>query len=306
MGFERVPTRRTNAFVDAFLNKRKNRDQCKATGARDLLLTYKGDEQPVNWRNTANVFSRARDLGYKTAVVGWYIPYDRLIGSSLDFCQFFPIRYPDTDLPFSSRMLKRMAIVPSSLPLVDQLYWLNPTGLSQNRLDALGHTKSYQAFRRAAIPVAINPDFNLILLHWPIPHLPVIYSRSRGDFDSSLRGTYVDNLALVDQTFRELRQAMETAGVWDSTTVLLSADHWDRYSFAVDGKSDHRVPFLLKLAGQTTRLDYNRRFNTVATHDLILSILRGELQDPESVARWLDQRSKEPLAGFDPPRNSWE
>jgi hypothetical protein len=67
------------------------------------------------------------------------------------------------------------------------------------------------------------------------------------------------------------------------------------------------VPFLLKLAGQTTRLDYNRRFNTVMTHDLILSILRGELQDPESVARWLDQRSNpEPLAVFDQPYNSRE
>ena len=278
----------------------------KPQGTRDLLLTYEGDEQTVNWRNTANVFSRARDLGYKTAVVGWSNPYDRIIGSSLDFCRFFPNQYPDSDLPFFSRMVKRITIVPSSFPLLDQLHCLGPFGLSQNRLGDLGRIKTYQAFRQAAIPVATNPDFNLILLHWPIPHLPGIYSRSRGDFDSSGRGTYIDNLALVDQTFRELRQAMETAGVWDSTTVLLSADHWYRYPFLLDGKSDHRVPFLLKLAGQTTRLDYNRRFNTVATHDLILSTLRGELQDPESVARWLDQRSKEPLAGFDPPRNSWE
>jgi len=278
----------------------------KTEGTGDLLLTYKGDEQPVNWRNTANVFSRARDLGYKTAVVGWSNPYPRVIGASLDFCQFFPRRYPDSDLPFFSRMLERMAIVPSSLPLEERFHWLSPIGLSLDGLEALGSIKTYQAFCKAAIPVATNPDFNLILLHWPIPHLPGIYSRSRGDFDSSGRGTYIDNLALVDRTFRELRQAMETAGVWDSTTVLLSADHWYRYPFLLDGKSDHRVPFLLKLAGQTTRLDYNRRFNTVATHDLILSILRGELQDPESVARWLDQRSNEPLAGFDPPRNSWE
>jgi arylsulfatase A-like enzyme len=146
-----------------------------------------------------------------------------------------------------------------------------------------------------------NPDFNLILLHWPIPHMPGIYSRSRGDFDSSGQGTYIDNLALVDQTFREMRQAMETAGVWDSTTTLLSADHGHGDSDALDGKSAYRVPFLLKLAGQTTRYDYNRRFNTVVTHDLILSILRGELQDPESVARWLDQKSNSaPIAGIDP------
>jgi arylsulfatase A-like enzyme len=149
--------------------------------------------------------------------------------------------------------------------------------------------------------VAIDRDFDLILLHWPIPHRPGIYSRSRDDFDDSGRGTYVDNLALVDRTLRELRQALEKAGVWDSTTTLLSADHWDRYSMQVDGKIDHRVPFLLKLAGQTTRLDYYRRFDTVATHDLILSILSGELQDPESVARWLDRRNDpNPFAALDP------
>ena len=267
-------------------------------GTRDLMLTYEGDEQTVDWRNTPNVFSRARGLGYKTAVVGWYHPYNRVIGSSLDFCRVFPSPYPDPDLPFFSRMLKRMASIPTSFPLLQRLDWLKPIGLSQDRLDAPEGIKTYQAFRRAAIPVATNPDFNLILLHWPVPHLPVIYSRSRGDFDASGRGTYIDNLALVDQTLGELREAMETAGVWDSTTTLLSADHWFHSTYMLDGKIDHRVPFLLKLAGQTTRLDYNRRFDTVATHDLILSILRGELQDPESVARWLDQRNDpNPFAG---------
>ena len=270
----------------------------KPQGTRDLLLTYEGDEQTANWRNTANVFSRSRGLGYRTAVVGWSLPYSRLIGSSLDFCQFFPNRYADPDLPFFSRMVERMAIVPSSFPLLDQLHWLNPIGLSLIRLGHLGRIKTYQAYCKAAIPVATNPGFSLILLHWPIPHMPFIYSRSRGDFDASGRGTYVDNLALVDQTLKEMRQAMERAGVWDSTTVLLSADHWYRNSVMLDGKSDHRVPFVLKLAGQTTRLDYNRRFSTIATHDLILSILTGELQDPEGVAHWLDQRrDPNPFAG---------
>jgi hypothetical protein len=275
--------------------------RAKTKGTRDLFLTYEGDDQPVNWRNTANVFSEARDLGYKTAVVGWSIPYTRVIGSSLDFCQFFPYRDPDPDLPFFSRMLKCTAFAASLFPLVEQLHWLNPIGLSLNGLDILGSINTCRALCKTAIPAVTNRDFSLILLHWPIPHLPGIYSRTRGDFDLSGRGTYIDNLALVDKTLRELRQAMETAGVWDSTTVLLSADHWCRYTFLLDGKNDHRVPFLLKLAGQTTRFDYTRCFNTVATHDLILAILRGELQDPESVARWLDRRTDpNPFAGFDP------
>ena len=269
-------------------------------GPSDLLLTYEGSQQTVSWRHTATLFSQARDLGYKTAILGWYIPYNKILGGSTDFCEFFPFRYPDPDLRFFPRMVKWMAIAPSSIPLVDRVDWLRPLGLSVLRLDGLDHIKAYQACCRAAVPVVANRGFNLILIHWPVPHMPGIYSRSQGDLDYSGRGTYIDNLALADRTLLEMRQAMETAGVWDSTTVLLSADHFYRNATLLDGKSDHRVPFLLKLAGQTSRSDYNRPFNTVVTHDLVLAILRGELQEPESVAGWLDQRSKpEPLAAVD-------
>jgi hypothetical protein len=266
----------------------------------DLLLAFEGDERPVSWRNTENVFSEARRLGYETALVGWTLPYPKLIGGSPDFCQSFPYPSPGSDLPFLSRMLYWSTLVPYSFPLADDLRWLRPIDSTKIRLEARGQIKIYRAFCKAAIPVATNRDFNLVLLHWPIPHQPFIYSRSRGDFDPSGRGTYIDNLALVDQTFGELRRAMEAAGAWDSTTTLVSADHWLRVS-APDASIDHRVPFLLKLAGQTTRLDYTRPFDTVATHDLILAILRGELQDPESVARWLDRRNDpNPFARFAP------
>ena len=268
---------------------------------RELMLMFEGDEQPANWKNVPDLFARARALGYRTALVGWYLPYCTVIGTSLDFCRSFPRRYRDSDLPFFSLMVKRMDIVLSSFPILDQIPCLRSLRLSQARGVARVDINTYEAFRQAAIPVAINRDFDLILLHWPIPHEPGIYSRVRDDFDESGRANYVDNLALVDQTLRELRQALEKAGLWDSTTTLLSADHWNRYSMQVDGKIDHRIPFLLKLAGQTTRLDYHRRFDTVATHDLILSILSGGLQDPESVARWLDRRNDpNPFAALDP------
>jgi hypothetical protein len=268
---------------------------------RELMLMLEGGEDAKHGKDVPNLFARARALGYRTALVGWYLPYCKEMGSNLDFCRSFPLRYRDSDLPFFSLMVKRMDMVLSSVPFLDQIPYLRSLSLSQVRGVARVDIKTYEAFLQAAIPVAINQDFDLILLHWPIPHRPGIYSRSRDDFDASGRGTYVDNLALVDRTLRELRQALEKAGVWDSTTILLSADHWDRFSRQVDGKIGHRIPFLLKLAGQTTRLDYLRRFDTVATHDLILSILSGELQDPESVARWLDQRNDpNPFAALDP------
>ena len=100
--------------------------------------------------------------------------------------------------------------------------------------------------------------------------------------------------------------AMERAGVWDRTSVLISSDHGLRNEADPDGTREAQVtggggplpsvPFLLKLAGQDHALQYGPAFNTVLTHDLILSLLRGELTSPESVRRWLDaNRARFPI-----------
>jgi arylsulfatase A-like enzyme len=83
---------------------------------------------------------------------------------------------------------------------------------------------------------------------------------------------------------------MEQAGMWDGTTVLISSDHGYRGAEVLDGKKDSRIPFILKLAGQKQGRDYSPEFNTIVTSDLLLSILRGELQTPEAVSSWLDGR----------------
>lgn len=52
---------------------------------------------------------------------------------------------------------------------------------------------------------------------------------------------------------------------------------------------DHRIPFVVKLAGQHEQLTYTSGFNTVLTHDLILALMRGEVTSPGGVAAWLDR-----------------
>jgi hypothetical protein len=94
---------------------------------------------------------------------------------------------------------------------------------------------------------------------------------------------------LVDRTVRELRRALEGAGEWGTTTILLSSDHPYRHRPALDAHPvGTKVPFLLKLAGQTAGASYDSRFNTVVTGDLLMAILRGELSSPEDVKVWLD------------------
>jgi len=51
---------------------------------------------------------------------------------------------------------------------------------------------------------------------------------------------------------------------------------------------DHRVPFLIKLAGQKEASTYSAPFNTALTHDLILDVLKGKISTSSQVHSWLD------------------
>ena len=118
-------------------------------------------------------------------------------------------------------------------------------------------------------------------MHLPVPHAPHAYDRKTGTFtlgNSPIAG-YIDSLALLDRSVGELRRAMENAGVWDSTTVLFTSDHGYRDAEALDGKSDPRIPYILKLASQKEGVEYTQEFNTVLTADLLLGVLRGEIGD---------------------------
>ena len=109
---------------------------------------------------------------------------------------------------------------------------------------------------------------------------------------------YVDNLALADRTLGDLRQAMEQAGLWDKTWVLISSDHWWRESARYDGRTDHRVPFLLKPAEATGTLDYPPAFNTILSADLLLAILKGEVTRAGQLVPWLDAHRVKPPASY--------
>jgi len=88
----------------------------------------------------------------------------------------------------------------------------------------------------------------------------------------------------------DIRDAMTGAGLWNSTTVLVSSDHRNRASIEVDGKTDHRVPFLLKLAGQTSSVAYTPSLQTILTKQLLEEILRGKIDSPQQAVRWLRGR----------------
>lgn len=111
---------------------------------------------------------------------------------------------------------------------------------------------------------------------------------------------YLDNVALADQSLGAVRRAMEAAGQWDRTAVIISADHgWRTYlwrgdpdwSSGEEAASHGRtmgVPFLVKLPNQTVEFPYESRFDTVLTRRIIEGILAGRLRAAVQLANEID------------------
>jgi hypothetical protein len=268
----------------------------RPAGANELLVTYAGPGGPVPWSTQPTVFSRARDAGFNTALVGWWHPYCRVLGNSLTFCSqsFAGYSEPGSTLPVL--LVDEFRRLVGAFPVVGRLL------LSERENEIRQARGMYVRTLQDAEKVAVDPAFGLVFIHWPVPHSPFIYSRSRNDFALDGSGTYLDNLVLADRTLGEVRRAMESAGTWEDTTVLISSDHglrpfiedllpaWGgRRLTAPHGGTDRRVPFIMKLPHQGQAVAYDAPFNTVLSCDLVLALLRGELSSTANVIQRMDQ-----------------
>jgi arylsulfatase A-like enzyme len=161
----------------------------------------------------------------------------------------------------------------------------------------LNHAQTVREMLARAVAEASDRRHDFVYLHLPVPHSPHAYDRRTQQFtlhNSPVAG-YWDSLELLDKTVLELRRAMECSGVWDSTAILLTSDHCNRSSRRLDGKEDHRVPFLLKMPGQKTGVVVREQIHTVLTRDLLRAILRRDIITPVDAAAWLEERGRRQL-----------
>ena len=234
-------------------------------GPNDLELTF-ADDKTASWSAQPNAFSRARTLGYDTALIGWRLPYPRVLGESLGRADFRPAV---TDEQARGATLSE-ALRNQWGSLVPRAHMRK---LHVQRFGELG----YLAFRTAT-----DGRFGLVLLHLPLPGSP---------------GGYPDDLVVIDTMIGELRRELQRAGLADRTWLVLSAARWRHGSKGADGQVDHRVPFLIHPPDGGRGAHVDAPFNTLVTHDLVVAILRGSINDTAAATTWLtSQRTRSPKA----------
>ena len=259
-------------------------------GPSELLVRFRDAEPPELLGRQPTVFSRVRSLGLNIGVVGWFHPYCRLFPNDLVSCDWWEMA-----MQHNSRGRTFWPALPEQAESLFETTLLSLFGQSRPVKQQI---ETYHAILANAEKLANDHEFQFVYVHFPVPHAPHGYNRKTARFDlanSPIRG-YIDSLALVDRMLGELRQSMEGTGTWDETAVLITSDHPYREAAQINGRSDPRIPFFFKPAGQARGRAYEAPFNTVLTQDLLLAVLRGEVADVDSAARWLDaNRSRVPV-----------
>jgi len=251
-------------------------------GARRLDLLPAGSRDRLDFAGQQNVFDRVKLRGGSTALFGWYHPYARVM-HGVDLCRDYP-RYNF----FTSDSLLRVLLFQWVEVLDLRFLPFSNTVLGNNQI---GIVRDMQSDVLSAVK---SQDPSFMFLHYSVPHSPNIYRRDSGSFglNRSSRDGYLNNMALADRCLAELRAEMERKGSWENALVIISSDHhWRTNTY--DGVTDfEHVPFMVKFPHQAKEVSYDSRFNTVLTQDLILAVLDGGVQTPESARDWLNRSLK--------------
>lgn len=241
----------------------------RTRGPAALEVTFEDSPGQVDWSTEHTIFSFARSQGRKAAIVGWYHPYCRLFAAAVARCFWEPAG--DVNLRGQDRSLLQTAL--------GQLRSLSPFNARQQHIDI------YRRIVAEAIGAVADPTLGVVVVHLPVPHPPPIYDRKRRalSWTRFLHSGYLDNLALADVALGTLRRAMEERGLWSLSIVVVTSDHASRLARDIDGRSDPRVPLIVKPLGRPEPRSYARPINSVVVGALLRNALRGEIKSSADI-----------------------
>lgn len=255
----------------------------EAVATEDSRLSIRFANE-AHWRNLRDQETIITDAlrGFRpTAVFGWYHPYNRitpqdanLATRSFGFPGFEAIQ---GDGVWGS-LVSQYAFL--AVPIYGRMVCRD----------------LYLQLHAEALSAVSNPKLKFMFLHYGIPHAPSIYDAQKRALSVVLRSEtsgYAHNLELVDRTLGELLAALEKAGLRDSTSLILTSDHWWRTAPWVKSGQGYPVPLIIqaKAGGKVARVD--APLCTTMLRGLANAMLTGEVRDNQDVAvRLVQERTR--------------
>jgi hypothetical protein len=249
------------------------------------------------------VFQDALNLNYRTAVVGWYNPYCRILPDVLDHCYWtFGAAAKTLSFPratFQSNLaMPLMQFVGMGPGYRIMSFFRRAPRLEE--LDVQQHISDYVDLEAATNRILDNPSAEFTLIHLPVPHPYGIYDR-RADTFVTMNASYLDNLALADKLLGHIRGKLEKSGQWDASTIVLMGDHswrtqlywsgswqWTKEEQITShgGEFDDRPAYVVKLPDQQTGTRIDAAFDALETRRLFDALLAQKIRNADDLVEW--------------------
>ena len=277
---------------------------------RDGDVGFTSDGVFKRARDLPSVFSTFSSMGFRTVMIGSYMPYSSWLGDQVDFCRSHSL-YPRADDPAERVGGECWNAI---------CYWTDPwaqtvIGRYSIWLSDIDVLRVYERVETDVKAVISRPPSRIFaVFHLMLPHKPFIV-----DPDGSYRGPdpashqtnlagYVRNLKRLDVLVGECVQLMRDAGSFDSSLVVLTSDHswrWDPGRASGEIKTPrNQVPLLIKLPFQREAVSVSQRVETRELGKLLEWALTPDAS-PGGVAEFVGrhgsgQSSAEVIRGSEP------
>ncbi len=195
---------------------------------------------------TNGLFSLAKEAGYRTTILGMYLPYTRMLGDLLD--QAFVLasygRFRGTGLPFTPRqnnlVMNILQNVRGPFPERWSRYFphLRYAERTYNRY-YIEMNHAIEARTLSFFGNHLGPG-DFVMVEMPVPHWPYVFLP---DGSIGPGADYNTHLQYADRVLNGFLDALRQAGLYDASWILFTSDHGQDYTR--NAEKNH-VPLLIK------------------------------------------------------------
>jgi len=265
-----------------------------ALEVRDGETFWSQGGRRIRSSDAASLFSRGRDAGYHSSMIGFYLPYRRILGNQVDYCHSFSQQGRPQSLWHKMRFIT-----------------LDNMGLWHNLLTqqiSMKHRRAVfcrwwydmnQSMLRDTFDVIDRwPSNSLCVFHWPVPHAPFVINPD-GSYRGPIDGTsddYLTSLRALDHFVGRIVDRLQAAGKFEESLLVFTSDHswrFDPSSANTTGPEwKRRVPLLIKLPGQTRAVVSDERIVTTQLTPILNAVMQGD-DDFDSILKLITDRTPE-------------
>jgi hypothetical protein len=260
---------------------------------RDGAAYVQEDKSETRTTDIPSLFQLAREHNYRTALIGFRLPYNLLLGNQVDYCRSYCCA------PRGKSFLEETA-----LALYRNLrFWTDPVSRKLwAQLDPGVSSQHYYGvcaeIREDMFRIIENSPENLFaLFHVPHPHGPHVICPDGTYYGPNLRmeaSDYERSLEYLDVLIGQIVERLRASDRFESALIVITSDHSNRFEtdplFRQGENWKCRVPLIVKTPQQQRAVVIDTPLCTNELRPLIEAVVNGE-RDPQRLVAIAEELS---------------